>query len=754
MRTHRTPDNLLRFPGETLITVMNQFIEGDYHEELKSALMVMDPAFQIEELNMWKENIPNAQLMSDGQLCKADDKIDELVLSQNKLSFDADALALARDAAQLATLYREEQKTDRSARLAKVLHLKQQNQIGSSLTMDFMRKRRVEDKFSAKSLEPMPTFLRTPRDMIPWLPESQYVVPSNRDNLPTAAEGQRALSALQEQAQLLTGPRMPEAVLASLLQGSTAGQTVGLINLSPYDGCLEKVALRWDQSHPGQMMTTLSLSADLNVDWKAGGTMLGNVRPYDPVPPATESLDLQKYPLKLATVTKDDTKKGWAKYKIALGNEVRSRHMSDPIHGGMWRDLVLDFDKKFCANMAAVQEALVPHEEAPEAAPGPAKWTESEPKNLDSLLETHIIENKIGGRVAGTSLYLTLAKKRDGTETDVVENQKYKLYLVSHQDDLTLSDKEFQIAHGKSSFMKPERVASPRDSDPGKSRMPVNKQPALPLNTFNATGRDKKAQLSPEQVADLRSDISRAMGDVGKVRRKKAAPADAAADAPVSEPVEPSASTKPRAPRGTYARKAAQAVLDSLTTAAPKAKAKASKVSKGKGDSKRGRPAAKSKGTARSSTSKCGKGAVLKRPAGKATAETTANKAGTKKKLDRVSEDSLLAWDSEVDAEDLFGSEKDSDSEMATTQELPGKGDEEEPVASPNSNHEGVSGDEGGSRSDEDSNDESTEKVPKGKDSSKGSCPDMRSLYWSVIHEEQKKIKKSNPEMPGLGAKC
>lgn len=58
---------------------------------------------------------------------------------------------------------------------------------------------------------------------------------------------------------------MPEAVLASLLQGSTAGQTVGLINLSPYDGCLEKVALRWDQSHPGQMMTTLSLSADLNV---------------------------------------------------------------------------------------------------------------------------------------------------------------------------------------------------------------------------------------------------------------------------------------------------------------------------------------------------------------------------------------------------------------------------------------------------------------------------------------------------------
>ena len=87
---------------------------------------------------------------------------------------------------------------------------------------------------------------------------------------------------------------------------------------------------------------------------------------------------------------------------------------------------------RFCANMTTVQEALVPHEEASEVQPGPVKsWGEDEPKNLESLLDTHIIENKIGGRVAGTSLYLTLAKKRDGTETGVIENQKYKLYLVS-----------------------------------------------------------------------------------------------------------------------------------------------------------------------------------------------------------------------------------------------------------------------------------------------------------------------------------
>lgn len=112
----------------------------DYHEELKSALLVLDPGFHYEDLAMWKEHVPTAQPMDTNQLAQADSKIDQLVQSQNKLSFDADCLALARDAAQLAVMYREEQKTDRAARLARVLHLKQQNQIGSNLTTDFMQK--------------------------------------------------------------------------------------------------------------------------------------------------------------------------------------------------------------------------------------------------------------------------------------------------------------------------------------------------------------------------------------------------------------------------------------------------------------------------------------------------------------------------------------------------------------------------------------------------------------------------------------
>lgn len=75
----------------------------------------------------------------------------------------------------------------------------------------------------------------------------------------------RALSQLQEQAQLLTGSHMPEAVLNSLVQSSSAGQKIGLVNLSPYDGWLEKVVLRWEKNYPGQEMSSLSLSGDLNM---------------------------------------------------------------------------------------------------------------------------------------------------------------------------------------------------------------------------------------------------------------------------------------------------------------------------------------------------------------------------------------------------------------------------------------------------------------------------------------------------------
>ena len=77
---------------------------------------------------------------------------------------------------------------------------------------------------------------------------------------------------------------------------------------------------------------------------------MGNVRAYDPqLPPATE-VDLQKFPLKMATVSKDDTKKGAEKFKVSLANEFRCLYMNDPVHAPKWKELVLDFDKKWLVN--------------------------------------------------------------------------------------------------------------------------------------------------------------------------------------------------------------------------------------------------------------------------------------------------------------------------------------------------------------------------------------------------------------------
>ena len=82
-------------------------------------------------------------------------------------------------------------------------------------------------------------------------------------------------------------------------------------------------------------------------DWKRNGTLMGQVRAYDPTPTQQGGVDLQNFPLKLAQVKLDSGKRGVEKYRVTLSNQVRSSHLSDPVNGPNWRDLVLDFDKKF-----------------------------------------------------------------------------------------------------------------------------------------------------------------------------------------------------------------------------------------------------------------------------------------------------------------------------------------------------------------------------------------------------------------------
>lgn len=110
----------------------------DFHEEIKPMLEMQDPCFKPEQLSMWTEGLPTTP-QGNGVLVSCDAKLDELTANQNKLQFEADSLALARDASQLARLFQEESKTERSARQAKVCHLRQENQIGSNLVAKHMR---------------------------------------------------------------------------------------------------------------------------------------------------------------------------------------------------------------------------------------------------------------------------------------------------------------------------------------------------------------------------------------------------------------------------------------------------------------------------------------------------------------------------------------------------------------------------------------------------------------------------------------
>lgn len=87
---------------------------------------------------MWKDHEPQSEQKTDDLCEKADSQLKALTENKDKLAYEADTLSLARDASVLAGLYREEMQSERSTRLARVLHLKQENGIGTSMVVRHM----------------------------------------------------------------------------------------------------------------------------------------------------------------------------------------------------------------------------------------------------------------------------------------------------------------------------------------------------------------------------------------------------------------------------------------------------------------------------------------------------------------------------------------------------------------------------------------------------------------------------------------
>ena len=92
---------------------------------------------------------------------------------------------------------------------------------------------------------------------------------------------------------------------------------------------------------------------------------------------------------------------------------------------------------RFCENCMATEGELqlVP---AVEAKPPPPPFT-SEPTTHEALLDKYIVENKVPARNPNTTMLLCMAKSRAGENTEVVEGQRYKLFLaLCLQTHLTL----------------------------------------------------------------------------------------------------------------------------------------------------------------------------------------------------------------------------------------------------------------------------------------------------------------------------
>lgn len=72
--------------------------------------------------------------------------------------------------------------------------------------------------------------------------------------------------------------------------------------------------------------------------------------------------------------------------------------------------------------------AVVPHEDEPQPEDDLPTW--EEPETIEDLNQEYVLENKLAGKTAGTSLYIVQSQRRNGTLKDVQPRQAYILFLV------------------------------------------------------------------------------------------------------------------------------------------------------------------------------------------------------------------------------------------------------------------------------------------------------------------------------------
>ena len=111
-------------------------------DDLQLHVSSADPAFEPSCTLMWREYSPQKtqQDMLDTAMGEADKKISALENNKTEACWQADILKLAKDASMCAKLLQAAQQGEKTLRLAKITHIKEQNQIGAQIIADFSQK--------------------------------------------------------------------------------------------------------------------------------------------------------------------------------------------------------------------------------------------------------------------------------------------------------------------------------------------------------------------------------------------------------------------------------------------------------------------------------------------------------------------------------------------------------------------------------------------------------------------------------------
>ena len=118
------------------------------------------------------------------------------------------------------------------------------------------------------------------------------------------------------------------------------------------------MCLKFYLLHSGSLFCPASLD---HQGWKIGKHCMGDVRPYQPEPPAAreeDSVDPKDYDFKLVVCEVNNTKKGWDRYKFTLPSNVRNMYARDIVYGADWRALLQEFDER-CQACTSVFDTLM-----------------------------------------------------------------------------------------------------------------------------------------------------------------------------------------------------------------------------------------------------------------------------------------------------------------------------------------------------------------------------------------------------------